>query len=335
MINKILLVDNNQVLLRLMENHFQQQGYEVKTAQDGLQALQVLDDFLADLIFVDLIMPKISGEKLCAIVRSLPRFRQTPMVIVSAIAAEDNIDFLSMGASACIAKGPFKRMAEHMDSVTSLLEQKAYAEVGQKIYGADNIHERQITRELLAARKHFEVTIGHMADGFLELTAEGRVVYVNQVATELFGEAEECLLSSHLVDLFPRELQDLITLSLANAQDGAVEIGEEVDIVLQGTYLLIKFVPFRDQGLDSFIVLLHDISRRKVAERKLLEQQEMLQEKVKVLSGMLPICSACKKIRDDQGYWEQIEEYISDHSEAQFTHSICPECAEKLYGDIL
>ena len=55
---------------------------------------------------------------------------------------------------------------------------------------------------------------------------------------------------------------------------------------------------------------------------------------VKTLSGLLPICANCKKIRNDKGYWDQIEGYIQKHSEAQFTHGICPECTEKLYGDI-
>jgi hypothetical protein len=58
-------------------------------------------------------------------------------------------------------------------------------------------------------------------------------------------------------------------------------------------------------------------------------------EEVKVLSGLLPICASCKKIRDDQGYWQQIENYISYHTDAEFTHSHCPDCIEKLYGDIL
>lgn len=54
---------------------------------------------------------------------------------------------------------------------------------------------------------------------------------------------------------------------------------------------------------------------------------------VKKLSGLLPMCASCKKIRDDKGYWKQIEAYIRDHSEADFSHSICPECAIKLYPD--
>jgi hypothetical protein len=56
---------------------------------------------------------------------------------------------------------------------------------------------------------------------------------------------------------------------------------------------------------------------------------------VKALSGILPICASCKNIRDDQGYWQQVEGYIREHSEAEFSHSICPECAEKLYPGFL
>lgn len=55
---------------------------------------------------------------------------------------------------------------------------------------------------------------------------------------------------------------------------------------------------------------------------------------VNQLSGLLPICASCKKIRDDKGYWTQIEMYIRDHSEANFSHGICPDCAKKLYGDL-
>jgi hypothetical protein len=55
--------------------------------------------------------------------------------------------------------------------------------------------------------------------------------------------------------------------------------------------------------------------------------------KVRKLSGLLPICASCKKIRDDKGYWNQIETYIRDHSEAEFSHGICPECFRKIYPE--
>ena len=64
-----------------------------------------------------------------------------------------------------------------------------------------------------------------------------------------------------------------------------------------------------------------------------IEQLKDTISKVKTLSGFLPICSSCKKIRDDKGYWNQIESYISEHSEVDFSHSICPACEKKLYPE--
>ena len=72
--------------------------------------------------------------------------------------------------------------------------------------------------------------------------------------------------------------------------------------------------------------------------RNLYQTVQALQsslDKVRLLGGLLPICSSCKRIRDDQGYWNQIEAYIRDHSEAEFSHSICPDCTKKLYPDLV
>jgi hypothetical protein len=69
-------------------------------------------------------------------------------------------------------------------------------------------------------------------------------------------------------------------------------------------------------------------------ERELIDELEKANENRKILEGLLPICSACKKIRDDKGYWNRIEEYIRDHSEAEFSHGICQECAKKFYPGI-
>ena len=70
----------------------------------------------------------------------------------------------------------------------------------------------------------------------------------------------------------------------------------------------------------------------KEKDRLILDLQKALGE-IKTLSGLFPICSNCKKIRDDKGYWNQIETYIRDHSDADFSHSICPDCAKELYPD--
>ncbi|MEA3226699.1 MAG: PAS domain S-box protein, partial [Planctomycetota bacterium] len=74
----------------------------------------------------------------------------------------------------------------------------------------------------------------------------------------------------------------------------------------------------------------HDISELKKAN----EQLQDAMDKIKTLKGFLPICCSCKKIRDDKGYWNKLEDYISRHSDASFTHGICPDCMEKLYPEI-
>jgi len=80
-----------------------------------------------------------------------------------------------------------------------------------------------------------------------------------------------------------------------------------------------------------------EIETRKLIKKgneKLIAELRDALSKVKILSGLLPICANCKKIRDDQGYWNQIEGYLQSHSEAKFTHGICPECAKELYPDL-
>ena len=103
--------------------------------------------------------------------------------------------------------------------------------------------------------------------------------------------------------------------------------------------LLTSKIPLRSPKGEIIGVLgtYMDITVRKHAEeqrdRLIVELQKTLAE-VKTLSGLLPICMHCKKIRDDKGYWNQIESYIQDHLEAKFSHSLCQECAEKYYPDM-
>ena len=74
--------------------------------------------------------------------------------------------------------------------------------------------------------------------------------------------------------------------------------------------------------------------RYAIERRKLLTQLEDSMREIKLLRGFLPICVRCKKIRDDQGYWTQVDVYIRNHSEVEFSHGICPDCAHELYPDL-
>ena len=93
---------------------------------------------------------------------------------------------------------------------------------------------------------------------------------------------------------------------------------------------------FRTAGFVIFLVLLGTagiVFILRPLTGKMLAQVEGMEKEINILSGMIPICAKCKKIRSDEGYWKKTEEYIEANSEAVFSHSLCPECSDKLYGD--
>ena len=105
-----------------------------------------------------------------------------------------------------------------------------------------------------------------------------------------------------------------------------------------GRWMLITVDPiFNSDGkMISAVHIVRDISKRILIwdeREKLVKDMEKALSRIKTLSGLLPICSNCKKIRDDKGYWNRIESYIETHSDASFSHGMCPECSDKLYGN--
>lgn len=111
------------------------------------------------------------------------------------------------------------------------------------------------------------------------------------------------------------------------------------DIDLERRYYQDFYSPIADKkdNIIGLSLILIDITNRKQMEQeqdRLISELQKSLEEIKELRGILPICSNCKKIRDDKGYWTQIESYIGKHSEAQFSHAICPDCAEKFYNNL-
>jgi response regulator RpfG family c-di-GMP phosphodiesterase len=80
--------------------------------------------------------------------------------------------------------------------------------------------------------------------------------------------------------------------------------------------------------------LIHEHRREEEERKKLIRELQEALAKVKKLSGLIPICSSCKKIRDDKGYWNQLEKYLLEHSDATLSHGLCPDCAKDLYPEV-
>ncbi len=104
---------------------------------------------------------------------------------------------------------------------------------------------------------------------------------------------------------------------------------------MSGQAYIHPFIPFWNMAvrLLFFLIIMFLLDRIKKEQQRreeLILNLRDAREKIRTLRGMLPICAWCKKIRDDKGYWQQVEMYVQEHSDATFTHGICPECAEKL-----
>jgi len=92
--------------------------------------------------------------------------------------------------------------------------------------------------------------------------------------------------------------------------------------------------PFRKRDLFIAIEFALYKSRAEAERTTLVQELKDARSHIKTLSGMLPICASCKKIRDDKGYWNQIEKYITEHTEALFSHGLCPDCLKKAYEEL-
>ncbi len=492
---KILLVDNNPIILRLLSRVLKMKGCTIKTAKDGLSALAILKHFHPDIIVTDLIMPNIDGEQLCRIIRTKKEFDDTVIIILSAIAAEENFDFHGVGADACIAKGPVKEMELNIQAVFSSVDKK----FPQKILGAENVYKRQITTELLSRKRHFEITLESMEDGFLELTPDGSITYCNAKGSLFFDSNPEQILSSNFFKLFQGTDRAIIEETVNTLKNVPITLGDPDPIKINQRFLRFKIIPVINDNEHCLLILIRDITNqkrneeqiksymnhleemvkkrtaekdiinkaleRKIAEREKIneelefvarqwsttfdtipdfiavldkemryvrvnktmadvlgekpesilgkhcyrvmhnkdqpchncphlqaitenrtiseeinypylgfpmlvtcspcfhddgtllgsiyvardiskqkegeqEREKLINElqdalsKVKLLSGIIPICASCKKIRDDQGYWNQLECYIRENSEAEFSHGICPDCYEKEMAEI-
>jgi len=133
-VNKVLAVDNNPIILKFMSDFLGNRGYHVLTAADGLSALEVLKTYRPNVIFLDLIMPNIDGKKLCRIIRRNRKLKDASIIILSAVAAEEEPNYAEYGADAYIAKGPLNTMSEH---ILTALHQSGQGTPSQQLLGAD------------------------------------------------------------------------------------------------------------------------------------------------------------------------------------------------------
>jgi len=173
-----------------------------------------------------------------------------------------------------------------------------------------------------------------MGDGMIVMDTQDRIVDLNPAALAAIGVNADDAIGSPAVKVFSRF--PAVIDRFQRIQQGQTEFSIILGERMTHYDVQISMLSDGKGGTAGRLVLFRDITYRKKTEKALRQERDKLKDAIatiKELSGLLPICSSCKKIRDDKGYWNQIESYISAHSQAEFSHGICPECLEKLYGD--
>jgi two-component system cell cycle sensor histidine kinase/response regulator CckA len=271
---KILVVDNNKMVLEFMSDVLSKEGHQVLTAEDGLSALGILKTFTPDIMFVDLIMPNIEGKKLCQIVRKMPELHNVYLVILSAVAVEEEIDLASLGVNAYIAKGPFKKMQKHVFDILDQSERTNAKDVQETIRGLEGIFPREITKELLSNKRHFEIVLGTMVEGILEITSDKRIVYANPAAISLIGIAEEKLLGKEVLDLFENSDREKVAGLLATIGAQPQASTDESLLNLNNKLVAVNIMA-ANSDTNKAIMILNDETERKRMEGHLLKSQKM------------------------------------------------------------
>jgi len=201
--------------------------------------------------------------------------------------------------------------------------------------------EKRLENELHAT-KHYLSTIIETAPTCIKLlAADGSLLFMNRAGLDMIeADTMDQVQGQQVVSLISEQYKDAfssLTTSCFDGRSGALEF-EMTGLKGRPLWLETRAVPLLDGkgAIQASLGITRNITDMKAQEQEraaLVEELKSALKNVKTLSGMLPICASCKKIRDDKGYWNQIESYISEHSHVLFSHSICPDCSKRLYPD--
>jgi PAS domain S-box-containing protein len=206
---------------------------------------------------------------------------------------------------------------------------------------ADITERKQAEEALRKSEERFRNLYDDAPVGYFEYDLRGNITCVNRTELKMLGYSAEEMIGQpcwkFIVDEAAREQ---ILAKLAGTRPPAAGL-ERTYRRKDGTTFPVLFedrlLTDENAHVTGIRTAIQDITDRKQAEEqrnKLITELQKTLSEVKTLRGFLPICSHCKKIRDDKGYWNQIESYIHKHSDAEFSHGICPECAQKYYPDM-
>jgi PAS domain S-box-containing protein len=226
-----------------------------------------------------------------------------------------------------------------------MAEKQIFKELEQAESDRKTIEFNQAENAIWESEMNYKEFVEGTSDLVTRVDKNGNFLYINHMSKEIFGHKSKDIVGMPAFDfLHPDDkkktkfwFNDCVEKKILKASFENRQINK-INGNISNLLWTTNFHYDKADQLTGINSIAHNITERKQMEEALVSEKNKLQEallEIKELNGMLPICSSCKKIRDDKGYWNQIESYIRDHSAVEFTHSICPGCTKKLYPDFI
>lgn len=325
MAGKIMIVEDEVVVSADLEAKLVHMGYEiVAVVRYGEEVLAVAGENRPDLVLMDInLKGEMDGVEAA---KQVKEELGVPVIYLTAFADQKTLDRVKATTPYAYLKKP-----------VNLTDLRISIEIG--------LHKAEIDRKVAESELRFRTIADWSYDCETWMGAGGTFHYVSPSCKRISGYDPEVFYDN--ADIF---------LEMVHPDDRK-RMGEHITscLVTGREPCQIEFRIVRPDGeerwIEHFCRAVYDegglflgsrANNRDITERKRIEaEREALicdlqeaRDNIKTLGGLIPICSSCKKIRDDQGYWNKLESYISKHSDAEFTHSICTECAKKLYPEL-
>jgi PAS domain S-box-containing protein len=254
-----------------------------------------------------------------------------PFIIVSAVIGEDvAVQAMKAGAHDYVMK-------DHLGRLIPAVE--------RELREAANRSARRSAEEAMRrnqdALSYLGAIVESSDDAIIGKTLDGTILSWNKGAERIYGYSLEEAKGRSISFLIPEHRTDeLLQIYRRIKSAELIERHETTRVRKDGKVIDVSLTlsPIKNSygeviGVSS---IERDITKRKREEQerlKLIDELTQALARIKTLKGLLPICASCKKIRDDRGYWQKVELYISQHTHAEFTHGICPECVKRLYPE--
>jgi PAS domain S-box-containing protein len=321
---RVLMVEDSEFDVVLLVRHLQSNGYQIehRRVQSQSEMEEALNDQEWDVVLCDYHIPNFGVLPALALLKR--KGLDVPFIVVSgAIGEELAVDLMRAGAHDFIGKGKLSRLIPAIE--------RERREVRAR-------RERTLALQKLA---YLAAIVDSAEEAIIGQDMEGNITTWNLGAARLYGyEAAEVMGKPALLIVPPSLHQETAELLPKLRRAEGAEPLETVRVRKDGApvNVCLTMSAIRDsQGrLIGASSIAYDITERKKMEEErthLISHLNEMLAKVKTLSGMLPICASCKKIRDDHGYWQKLETFVHEHSDAEFSHSICPDCMKLLYPE--